>query len=1825
MSVATATCNQCRRAWQYCQCAQGPHAQPKTRTRQLTLREMCSQPGQGAHSIPTQEATQTQPEAETHDRHEPQGRPWLSQGGNWTCQGCEKRFTGTSLKVCPPAKAPSIWCKTCKESKNLASARCGTCLQQWRRCECKATRLCANGNEGIQGIPCSGKPPPPREHPPETIRRYVRSDVYWERQDAHSAHCAVHAINGILQRTATNNTGMHQAAAMLDNAELSLLHPSLGHNTDGNAEPDGNFTIQVIQWVLERQPEGWSLVDSRNPSVCARIATEPQKEIGYIVNPGGHWRALRSIPSNTGRRHWYDLDSLLPAGPRYTTDAQLRAILTEIVVRGGTVFVVINRLHRMPDSIRAIDAASRTAPDRRHRRLRLGTDFAGMDMAAYALRMAGVPFQHAFATESDPVARAHIAQNHDVDHLYACTKERPTASYSATGRGAQGEGELDLYIAGLPCQLWTRDKHAATGEHAPRGSLMEASVAFIAEARPRAFVLENVTSLIRHEGGVPFHRTLARIRAAGYKTSWAKLNPLEMGLPQNRPKLYIWGLRADTGSDLPEIHTGAAEENLSLGDILNYGKLVDTSQWTRIDDALPEAAAECVKRTAARADTRSLAGQDWIVDEQVARARGQDRKASTHFPCLQRSRRSPPWIGSRCRKATVAEACRAQGLPPTMVSPEAWERPQDMCRLLGSSMASNALLRVAVPLIRAIRPELEIQDPWSTGHAQRMIRISAQATSETPGGNGYGSASKQEPAGHSAPTVGVNAAPHGEPTPHNIKSTDEAQLDHAHSGGNLYQEIFQVLGPGIPARKLAAVPWRHTLPPKHCSHLCRIAVAIRAGEPLPDSPTEGWSRQDLEQAQQGLWHCWGIAVLVKATGHPDPVVGMDHTTMTDAGATFHFQWSYMTGALRLTGASVHSPRAGQRIARGHPWAMTQSEHMRIAPLHKTRLRADDQSIYKGTCSHPRQLARALRHFRCPRITLGWSSHPIQGAAISAATTCTPNLLYVLHRFINNQHADYVYTSIDVQWAAHPAHEWNESGPSELAQRNYIVTEDSSVCTPGDGYWNVRYYTHHLAGVYTPHGRKWVALQKFGFPGPNTTDQPDGDLTGARAGSPRDSTVAGQATLATSLMPRNQHHGTAYREAQQGASNTEPKEITVIALRANAHIVQELIAKDACKEPDEAKAGSKEAGPALHATGPTTAALPDTTPPHGYSAWERGSQEKRHRQGHSDSIAGKRSKNKAEVQNHEHRCGNQAGEAYKMKQPPASQSLPATHQKDARAGHNSQVPDAGGAHERQQRPPPTATGTRSHGLEQNTRTSADAAKCDTPEAEKEHIYKTGKGPTHGGCDNSEYATHDGTDPSNRCENRTSGKTGNTEEWSQGQLGNPQPAAEGAGHTPQPLDAKEGEDARKPGESNNRVNAERSCTKPGATHYWTCAECAHSFRMEAKPSVHGRAPTRWCPGCGRTRRVANDICDACSCTWRLCQCLTDGNHRDDTIGGCTSGNSTEGHASHALSCQQVDHCEWPYSDGTRRATHGNDHPIHVLRFGHKGGKHTHHSRAAHMGELTARQMTEARSGSNERGTQLDSLPPQKRRKGNSHSILHEVQDANERGVSRRGAVPAGDTTLTKGMQGIPQGRKRRQRSTDTRCTRHRTDQSPAQMEGTNTRIEGNKKCVLATGKCPQSADAAWAAAKPAKKSTPKGAVSAASDGGIATPTGCYESRGLDRKTTSRRAHSGHKSSRTASSPTIRAECGAPHQRKRIGWRSRSNFVDPQCTAKRIKFTAECTARERGRQQQHLHAPADEGIVRDASPQEPLPRLQGRGWHDRWPPPASGGCGTAATPFG
>ena len=573
----------------------------------------------------------------------------------------------------------------------------------------------------------------------QTICRYGTNAIYWERQ-TEGAMCGVHAINCLLQRNAVDGAYMHAVAAEIDQREQELLDAAPGRHEDGNAKPHGDFTIQVIQEALRRLDGGWDLTDTRNPAVREHVRAQPQNEVGYLVNPGGHWYALRCIKRGAARG-WYHLDSLNENGPQQLHDMDLLRVIMDIEAAGGTVYTARChhfRVEAAPQCPTVADVASSGGHASTMERwvgcaplkgqaLKIATDFSGMDMTGYALRQARVHFRHLFASEASPSIREHIRRNHEVETLYECVTKRPVGPYTRPGWNGDGGEEIDIYVAGPPCQPWSRNSANAQGENDPRGGLFQESITFITTAQPRAFVLENVCGLISWNGGRHLSRILEALRNGGYKVRWARLNPLEMGLPQNRPRLYVWGVRNDIAPDAPRVSTDCRAGVLKLRDILGQGEPMDPAYWHRVDGLLPAAAAACVKNVAQRQDTLRKAGEDWVIDEQISRARQGTRKATAHFPCLLHTRKCPPWIGSRVRRASLAEACRAQGLLPAMIHKDDWNKPAELTQLLGNTMAANVLTEVLLTLVRIVQPGREVVNPWETGYMQTLLRQSAMA------------------------------------------------------------------------------------------------------------------------------------------------------------------------------------------------------------------------------------------------------------------------------------------------------------------------------------------------------------------------------------------------------------------------------------------------------------------------------------------------------------------------------------------------------------------------------------------------------------------------------------------------------------------------------------------------------------------------------------------------------------------------------------------------------------------------------------------------------------------------------------------------------------------------------------------------------------------------------------------------------------------------------------------------------------------------------------------------------------------------------------------
>jgi DNA (cytosine-5)-methyltransferase 1 len=103
----------------------------------------------------------------------------------------------------------------------------------------------------------------------------------------------------------------------------------------------------------------------------------------------------------------------------------------------------------------------------------------------------------------------------------------------------------DVLFAGFPCQSFSI-AGSRRGFADARGTLFFEVARIIHHHRPSAFVLENVAQLATHDGGETLKRILEILRDdLDYDVDWKILNAIDFGVPQNRTRIFIVGVRKD--------------------------------------------------------------------------------------------------------------------------------------------------------------------------------------------------------------------------------------------------------------------------------------------------------------------------------------------------------------------------------------------------------------------------------------------------------------------------------------------------------------------------------------------------------------------------------------------------------------------------------------------------------------------------------------------------------------------------------------------------------------------------------------------------------------------------------------------------------------------------------------------------------------------------------------------------------------------------------------------------------------------------------------------------------------------------------------------------------------------------------------------------------------------------------------------------------------------------------------------------------------------------------------------------------------------------------
>ncbi|MBX9259463.1 DNA cytosine methyltransferase [Desmonostoc muscorum CCALA 125] len=103
---------------------------------------------------------------------------------------------------------------------------------------------------------------------------------------------------------------------------------------------------------------------------------------------------------------------------------------------------------------------------------------------------------------------------------------------------------VDIVVGGVPCQPWSVAGRLK-GFEDPRGKLWFDVIRLVNKSKPKAFIFENVSGLASPKNRDNLELIIHELESIGYCVKSKVLNAYDFGLPQNRDRVFIVGIRND--------------------------------------------------------------------------------------------------------------------------------------------------------------------------------------------------------------------------------------------------------------------------------------------------------------------------------------------------------------------------------------------------------------------------------------------------------------------------------------------------------------------------------------------------------------------------------------------------------------------------------------------------------------------------------------------------------------------------------------------------------------------------------------------------------------------------------------------------------------------------------------------------------------------------------------------------------------------------------------------------------------------------------------------------------------------------------------------------------------------------------------------------------------------------------------------------------------------------------------------------------------------------------------------------------------------------------
>ena len=208
--------------------------------------------------------------------------------------------------------------------------------------------------------------------------------------------------------------------------------------------------------------------------------------------------------------------------------------------------------------------------------LTVASTFAGGGGSSTGYRMAG--YRVAYANEFVDSARETYAANKAPAAVLDGRDVRQVTAEDILERTGLDVGELDVLDGSPPCSAfstagkrhegWGVAKSYSDNRTQVVDDLFFEYARLVAGLRPRVFVAENVSGLVKGSARGYFLRILEALKAPGYRVSARLLDASLLGVPQARQRLIFVGVREDLRRD--PAHPAPFPYRYALEDVAPY-------------------------------------------------------------------------------------------------------------------------------------------------------------------------------------------------------------------------------------------------------------------------------------------------------------------------------------------------------------------------------------------------------------------------------------------------------------------------------------------------------------------------------------------------------------------------------------------------------------------------------------------------------------------------------------------------------------------------------------------------------------------------------------------------------------------------------------------------------------------------------------------------------------------------------------------------------------------------------------------------------------------------------------------------------------------------------------------------------------------------------------------------------------------------------------------------------------------------------------------------------------------------------------------------------